>query len=87
MAWVYLFFAGLFEVGWAIGLKYTAGFTARWASGSDRRVAGVPWSFYLAPVRGHAMAIYDILGIGLVPSVSRTLRISVVRLKLHNEGF
>lgn len=27
MAWIYLFFAGLFEIGWAIGLKYTAGFT------------------------------------------------------------
>ena len=27
MAWVYLFLAGLFEVGWAIGLKYTEGFT------------------------------------------------------------
>ncbi len=27
MAWIYLFFAGLFEVGWAIGLKYTNGFT------------------------------------------------------------
>lgn len=27
MAWFYLFIAGLFEVGWAIGLKYTHGFT------------------------------------------------------------
>jgi quaternary ammonium compound-resistance protein SugE len=27
MAWVYLLIAGLFEVGWAIGLKYTEGFT------------------------------------------------------------
>ncbi len=27
MAWVYLFFAGLLEIGWAIGLKYTEGFT------------------------------------------------------------
>ncbi|HEY8555067.1 MAG TPA: quaternary ammonium compound efflux SMR transporter SugE [Burkholderiales bacterium] len=27
MAWVILFIAGLFEVGWAIGLKYTEGFT------------------------------------------------------------
>ena len=27
MAWVYLFVAGLLEVGWAIGLKYTEGFT------------------------------------------------------------
>ncbi|MBE0509763.1 MAG: quaternary ammonium compound efflux SMR transporter SugE [Chromatiales bacterium] len=27
MAWWLLFFAGLFEIGWAIGLKYTEGFT------------------------------------------------------------
>ena len=32
MAWVYLFFAGLFEIGWAIGLKYTEGFTRFWPS-------------------------------------------------------
>lgn len=30
MAWVMLFFAGLFETGWAIGLKYTDGFTRLW---------------------------------------------------------
>ncbi|WP_376988028.1 quaternary ammonium compound efflux SMR transporter SugE [Bosea sp. R86505] len=27
MAWLYLFIAGLFEIGWAIGLKYTQGFS------------------------------------------------------------
>ena len=27
MAWVYLFIAGLLEIGWAIGLKYSEGFT------------------------------------------------------------
>ena len=27
MAWMLLLVAGLFEVGWAIGLKYTEGFT------------------------------------------------------------
>jgi len=27
MAWIYLFFAGLLEIGWAIGLKYTDGFS------------------------------------------------------------
>lgn len=27
MAWVYLVIAGLFEIGWAIGLKYTDGFS------------------------------------------------------------
>ena len=30
MAWVILFLAGLFETGWAIGLKYTEGFTRLW---------------------------------------------------------
>jgi quaternary ammonium compound-resistance protein SugE len=30
VAWVYLFVAGLFEVGWAVGLKYTEGFTRLW---------------------------------------------------------
>ena len=27
MYWIYLFIAGLFEISWAIGLKYTEGFT------------------------------------------------------------
>jgi quaternary ammonium compound-resistance protein SugE len=30
MAWVMLFIAGLFEIGWAVGLKYTDGFTRLW---------------------------------------------------------
>jgi quaternary ammonium compound-resistance protein SugE len=30
MAWVMLVIAGLLEVGWAIGLKYTEGFTRLW---------------------------------------------------------
>jgi quaternary ammonium compound-resistance protein SugE len=30
MAWVVLFVAGLFEIGWAVGLKYTEGFTRLW---------------------------------------------------------
>ncbi|TRX73641.1 quaternary ammonium compound efflux SMR transporter SugE [Pseudomonas mangiferae] len=27
MSWILLFFAGLFEVGWAVGLKFTEGFS------------------------------------------------------------
>lgn len=30
MAWLILVLAGLFEIGWAIGLKYTDGFTRLW---------------------------------------------------------
>ena len=32
MPWVILVIAGLFEVAWAIGLKYTEGFTRPWPS-------------------------------------------------------
>ncbi len=32
MSWIVLFIAGLFEIGWAIGLKYTHGFTRLWPS-------------------------------------------------------
>ena len=32
MAWVYLAFAGLLEIAWAIGLKYAEGFTQFWPS-------------------------------------------------------
>lgn len=32
MHWLILFIAGLFEVGWAIGLKFSAGFSRFWPS-------------------------------------------------------
>ena len=32
MPWLMLFIAGLFEIAWAIGLKYTEGFTRLWPS-------------------------------------------------------
>ncbi len=32
MAWLILFIAGLFEIAWAIGLKYSNGFTKLWPS-------------------------------------------------------
>ena len=32
MAWLYLIVAGILEIGWAIGLKYTDGFTRLWPS-------------------------------------------------------
>src|SRR5262245_51993721 len=32
MAWIYLIIAGILEIGWAIGLKYTVGFSRLWPS-------------------------------------------------------
>lgn len=32
MSWTYLFLAAIFEIGWAVGLEYTEGFTKLWPS-------------------------------------------------------
>lgn len=41
MAWIYLLVAGLFEVVWAIGLKYTEGWTRLWPSVGTLAAMGV----------------------------------------------
>ncbi len=68
MAWIYLFFAGLFEMGWAIGLKYTEGFSKLVPSALTLAAMGI--SFWLLatalktlPV-GSAYAVWT--GIGAV---------------------
>ena len=48
MAWIYLVIAGILEIGWAIGLKYTAGFTRLWPSVAT--IAGMVTSFGLLSV-------------------------------------
>lgn len=45
MSWIYLFFAGLFEVAWAVGLKYTDGFSR--ALPSSLTIGAMIVSFYL----------------------------------------
>ena len=32
MSWIWLIAAGLLEIGWAVGLKYTGGFARLWPS-------------------------------------------------------
>lgn len=44
-AWLMLLFAGLLEVCWAIGLKYTEGFTRFWPS--ILTIAAIPLSLFL----------------------------------------
>jgi len=71
MAWVLLFIAGLFEIGWAIGLKYTDGFTRLWPSigtilSMTISVALLSWAMRSLPV-GTAYAVWT--GIGAVGTV------------------
>lgn len=71
MAWLVLVVAGLFEVGWAIGLKYTEGFTRLWPSALTVgamvvSVVLLGWAMRTLPV-GTAYAVWT--GIGAVGTV------------------
>jgi quaternary ammonium compound-resistance protein SugE len=48
MNWLLLFIAGLLEIVWAVGLKYTDGFTKLWASAIT--IAAMIASVYLLSV-------------------------------------
>lgn len=67
-AWIVLFIAGLCEVGWAVGMKYTEGFTRLWPSvwtiaGMIASVVLLGWSLKALPL-GTAYAVWT--GIGAV---------------------
>jgi quaternary ammonium compound-resistance protein SugE len=92
MTWVLLVLAGLFEIGWAIGLKYTQGFTRVWPSiGTILAMIVSLWLLGVAmkdlPV-GTAYAIWvgvgavgtAILGILLFNEPASTLRIASLLL-------
>ncbi|MFZ6843839.1 quaternary ammonium compound efflux SMR transporter SugE [Undibacterium sp. RuTC16W] len=71
MAWLILFIAGLLEVVWAIGLKYTDNFSRLWPSiGTVAAMAASVWLLSIAmktlPV-GTAYAVWT--GIGAVGTV------------------
>lgn len=68
MSWIYLFLAVFFEIAWAIGLKYSNGFTHIVAS--VLTIAGMVASFYFLAIAlkhiplGTAYAVWT--GIGIV---------------------
>ncbi len=71
VTWTILFLAGLFEVAWAIGLKYTMGFTRLWPS--LWTVAAMGLSFWLLGLAMKGLPVgtaYSIwVGIGAVGTV------------------
>lgn len=71
MAWLWLIIAGLLETGWAIGLKYTDGFTKFWPS--VLTIAGIALSMFLLSVAARTLPIgtaYPIwVGIGAAGAV------------------
>lgn len=55
MAWVLLVAAGILEIGWAIGLKYTDGFTRLWPS--VWTIAAMVVSMYLLALAARTLPI------------------------------
>ena len=71
MVWVALVIAGLFEIVWAVGLKYTEGFTRLWPTAGTLLAMGgsfglLAYAMKTLPV-GTAYAIWT--GIGAVGTV------------------
>ena len=68
----FLVLAGVFEVGWAIGLKYTAGFTRLWPSVATVAAMGISLGLLGLALRslplGTAYAVWT--GIGAVGTVA-----------------
>jgi quaternary ammonium compound-resistance protein SugE len=71
MAWIVLFIAGILEIGWAVGLKYTEGFTRLWPSVATVSAMAVSLALLGIAVRtlplGTAYALWT--GIGAVGTV------------------
>ncbi len=71
MAWLVLVIAGLLEVGWAVGLKYTEGFTRLWPSVGTVAAMGLSIGLLGLAMRalpvGTAYAVWT--GIGAVGTV------------------
>jgi len=71
MAWIILTLAGLFEVGWAVGLKYTDGFTRLWPTMAT--IAAMIVSLWLLGIAmktlplGTAYAVW--VGVGTIGTV------------------
>ncbi|PAU49126.1 DMT family transporter, partial [Streptomyces albireticuli] len=61
MAWVLLAVAGLLEVGWSIGMKFTEGFTRLWPSVFT--VAGIAASMMLLSQAAKSLPIGTAYGV------------------------
>lgn len=92
MAWAILFVAGLFEIGWAVGLKYTEGFTrvgptVATAVSLLASMLLLGWSLRSLPL-GTAYAVWTgigtvgtaVLGIALFREPATALRMTCISL-------
>ncbi len=94
MAWVILCLAGLLEVGWAVGLKYTEGFTRPWPTAGTAAALVASMALLGVALRtlplGTAYAVWTgigtvgtaLLGIFLFDEPATAIRLSCIGLIL-----
>ena len=92
MPWIILLVAGLFEVGWAVGLKYTDGFTRLWPTVATAAALAASMGLLGVALRtlplGTAYAVWTgigtvgtaILGIALFREPATALRLFCIAL-------
>jgi len=79
MAWIILIVAGLLEVGWAIGLKYTHGFTRAWPSALT--IIAIIASMYLLAVAARTLPIGTAYAVWVGIGAAGTAILGIVLLK------
>jgi quaternary ammonium compound-resistance protein SugE len=92
MAWIYLVIAGLLEIGWAIGLKYTEGFSRLGPSAATILIMAASFAMLGLALRslplGTAYAIWTgigtagtvLLGMALFGEPAAPLRLACITL-------
>ncbi|MBX9964155.1 MAG: quaternary ammonium compound efflux SMR transporter SugE [Burkholderiales bacterium] len=92
MSWALLFLAGILEIGWAVGLKYTEGFTRFWPTVATVAAMIVSLTLLGLAVRGlplgTAYAIWTgvgtvgtaVLGMALLGEPANALRLGCIAL-------
>ena len=92
MAWLILIVAALFEIGWAVGLKYTNGFTRLWPTAWTLAALAASMALLAAAARtlpiGTAYAVWTgigaagtaLLGIWLFQEPASAARLSCIAL-------
>jgi quaternary ammonium compound-resistance protein SugE len=92
MHWVLLFLAGILEIGWAVGLKYTEGFTRFWPTVATvaamiaslallgLAVRGLPLGTAYAVWTGVGTVGTALLGMALLGEPANALRLGCIAL-------
>ncbi len=92
MSWFLLFLAGLFEIGWAVGLRYSDGWTRPWPSLATLAAMIVSFGFLSLALRalplGTAYAVWTgigavgtaVVGIVLLGESANPLRLASIAL-------